>query len=377
MNNVPFLDLAAMHAELMPELNQAWTRAVSTSGFIGGEPVDRFEAEWANYCDTRHCVGLSNGTAAVQLALAALGIRVGDEVIVPTNTFVATVEAIEAVGATPVYIDVNPNTLLMTAGAVEAAITPRTAAVIAVHLYGQPVDMDAIARLAAKAGIAVIEDAAQAHGATWNGRRAGGLSAVGCFSFYPGKNLGAFGDAGAIVTNDGALAEKIRSIANHGRARHNPHQHDLIGNNYRLDALQAAVLSVKLQRLDEWNALRRRAAVAYDAALAPLPVEPVRIAAGAVSSYHLYVIKSAHRDDIRRALAADNIATGIHYPTPCHLQPAFATKRHVHLPVAEAAASQIMSLPMYPHLCDAGVAQVAGSLKQALRRFGSLQALAS
>lgn len=377
MNGVPFLDLAAMHAELIPELNTAWNHAVSTSGFIGGEPIGRFEEEWAAYCDTRHCVGLSNGTAALQLALAALGIRMGDEIIVPANTFVATVEAIEAVGATPVYIDVNPNTLLMTAGAVEAAITPRTAAVIAVHLFGQPVDMHAIARVAAKAGIAVIEDAAQAHGATWKGRRAGGLSTIGCFSFYPGKNLGAFGDAGAIVTNDGGLAERIRSMANHGRALNNPHQHDLVGNNYRLDTLQAAVLSIKLKHLDDWNALRRRAAACYEAALAPLPVEPVKIAPGAVSSYHLYVVRSQHRDDIRRALAAQNIATGIHYPTPCHLQPAFATKKRILLPVVEAAASQILSLPMYPHLSDAGIAQVATALKQVLRQFESLHAVAS
>jgi dTDP-4-amino-4,6-dideoxygalactose transaminase len=377
MNSVPFLDLAAMHAELMPELNLAWSHAVSTSGFIGGKPIERFEEEWAAYCDTRHCVGLSNGTAALQLALAALGIRMGDEIIVPANTFVATVEAIEAVGATPVYIDVNPSTLLMTAGAVEAAITPRTAAVIAVHLFGQPVDMDAIGRVAAKAGIAVIEDAAQAHGATWKGRRAGGLSTIGCFSFYPGKNLGAFGDAGAIVTNDGGLAERIRSIANHGRALHNPHQHDCVGNNYRLDTLQAAVLSIKLKRLDEWNAQRRHAAACYESALAPLPVETVKIAPGAVSSYHLYVMRSQHRDEIRRALASQNIATGIHYPTPCHLQPAFATKKRIHLPVVEAAASQILSLPMYPHLSDAGVAQVASALKQVLRQFESLHALAS
>ena len=377
MNGVPFLDLAAMHAGLMPEFNQAWTRAVSTSGFIGGEPVERFEADWAAYCGTRHCVGLSNGTAALQLALAALGIRTGDEVILPANTFVATVEAIEAVGATPVYIDVSPSTLLMTAAAVEAAITPRTAAVIAVHLYGQPVDMDAISRVASKAGIAVIEDAAQAHGATWNGRRAGGLSTIGCFSFYPGKNLGAFGDAGAIVTNDGALAERIRSIANHGRALHNPHQHDLVGNNYRLDALQAAVLSIKLRCLDEWNAGRRRAAAAYEAALAPVPVETVKTASGAVSSHHLFVIKAPHRDELRRILAVDNIATGIHYPTPCHRQPAFATKKRLQLPVVEETASQILSLPMYPHLSDAHIALVAASLKQALRRFESLHALAS
>jgi len=377
MSHVPFLDLAAMHSELMPELDQVWKRVASTSSFIGGELVERFEAEWAAYCGTKYCVGLSNGTSALQLALAGLGIRIGDEVIVPANTFVATVEAIEAVGATPVFIDVNPQTLLMTASVVEAAITPRTAAVIAVHLYGQPVDMDEICRTASAAGIAVIEDAAQAHGATWNGRRAGSLSTIGCFSFYPGKNLGAFGDAGAVVTNDDALAERIRSMSNHGRARDNPHQHEIVGNNYRLDALQAAILSIKLKRLEEWNAQRRRAAKTYESALAPLPLEIVKTAPGAVSSHHLFVIMTEHRDDMRRALAAENIATGIHYPTPCHCQPAFMTKRRVRLPVVEGAARRILSLPMYPHLSDSTVGRVADAIGQALREFEPLELLAS
>jgi dTDP-4-amino-4,6-dideoxygalactose transaminase len=377
MNSVPFLDLAAMHLELMPDFNQAWARAVSTSSFIGGELVERFETEWAAYCGTRHCVGLSNGTAAIQLALAALGIRMGDEVIVPANTFVATVEAIEAVGATPVYVDVNPQTLLTTAAAVEAAITPRTAAVIAVHLFGQPVDMDAICHVAATAGIAVIEDAAQAHGATWNSRRAGGLAAIGCFSFYPGKNLGAFGDAGAIVTNDAALADRIRSMSNHGRARDNPHQHDLVGNNFRIDALQASILSIKLGRLEEWNAQRRRVAKTYETVLAPLSLDLVKTAPGAVSSHHLFVIKTECRDELRRALAAEGIATGIHYPTPCHRQPAFMTKKQVHLPVVENAAQRILSLPMYPHLSDTTVRHVGDAIGRALAQFDPLQKLAS
>lgn len=366
-----------MHSELMPDLDRAWKRVTSTSGFIGGELVESFEAEWAAYCGTKYCVGLSNGTSALQLALAALGIRIGDEVIVPANTFVATVEAIEAVGATPIFIDVNPQTLLMTASAVEAAITPRTAAVIAVHLYGQPVDMDEIGRLASAAGIAVIEDAAQAHGATWNGRRAGGLSAVGCFSFYPGKNLGAFGDAGAIVTNDAALADRIRSMSNHGRARDNANQHDIIGNNYRLDALQAAILSIKMKYLEEWNAQRRRAAKTYESALASLPVELVKTAPAAVSSHHLFVVMSDYRDDLRSALSAESIATGIHYPTPCHRQPAFTTKKHIHLPVVESAANRVLSLPMYPHLSDSTVRRIADALGRALRESAPLELLAS
>jgi dTDP-4-amino-4,6-dideoxygalactose transaminase len=377
MNSVPFLDLSAMHADLMPQLDAAWAKVTTTSSFIGGEFVERFESEWAAYCGTKYCVGLSNGTAAIQLALAALDVRLGDEVILPANTFVATAEAVRAVGATPVFVDVHPQTLLMTAGAVETALSPRTAAIIAVHLYGQTVDMDTICGVAAAAGVPVIEDAAQAHGATWNGRRAGGLSTVGCFSFYPGKNLGAFGDAGAIVTNDLNLAETIRSMANHGRARDNPHQHDVLGNNHRLDALQAAVLSIKLTKLDEWNEMRRRAARTYEAALAPLPLEIVKSLPGAVSSHHLFVIKTEGRDELRRALAAEQISTGIHYLTPCHRQPAFATKRRYHLPVVETAATRILSLPMYPHLSDQQIHLVAESIRRNLQELVPLELLAS
>jgi dTDP-4-amino-4,6-dideoxygalactose transaminase len=241
--------------------------------------------------------------------------------------------------------------------------------VVAVHLYGQPADMDAIGRVASAAGIAAIEDAAQAHGATWNGRRAGSLSHVGCFSFYPGKNLGALGDAGAVVTGDSALAERIRSASNHGRARNDPHRHELRGTNQRLDALQAAFLSVKLKRLDDWNAGRRRAAAGYEAALAGLPVEPVRTAAGACSSRHLAVIRTAHRDGLRRRLAAEGISTGIHYPVPCHRQPAFAAEGTPPLPVVERAAGRILSLPMYPHLTDADIRRVADAIARALDEF--------
>ena len=259
--SISFLDLRC-HARRAPPGagSSSGRRVVDGSAFIGGEAVDRFEAEWAAYCGTRHCVGLSDGTAALELALAALGIGPGDEVIVPANTFIATVEAVAAVGAVPVMIDVDPATLLMTGEAVRAACTPRTAAVIAVHLYGQPVDMDAIRAVAEPAGIAVIEDAAQAHGATWRGARAGSLGHVGCFSFYPGKNLGAFGDAGGVVTDDAELAQRIRCLANHGRPRGAAEQHVLMGQNHRLDGLQAAILSVKLRRLDAWNAARRRLA---------------------------------------------------------------------------------------------------------------------
>lgn len=364
--SVAFLDLPAMHAELDAELDEAW-RQVSRSGkFIGGDFVERFEAEWAAYCGTRHCVGVANGTVALQLILEGLGIGRGDEVILPASTFFATAEAVVAAGAEPRFVDVDPGTLLMTAPGVQAAITPRTAAVIVVHLYGQPADMDAIGRIAATAGIAVLEDAAQAHGATWRGRRAGGLALAGGFSFYPGKNLGAFGDAGAVTTNDGALAERIRSLSNHGRAQDAHYRHERMGGNHRLDGLQAAVLSVKLKRLDAWNAGRRRAAAWYETMLEGLPLEPVRIAAGAVSSHHLSVLRSSRREHLRARLNAQGIGASVHYPIACHRQPAFAGTDMPHLPVAERAAERVLSLPMHPHLTQADVRRVADALAAAL-----------
>jgi dTDP-4-amino-4,6-dideoxygalactose transaminase len=366
---VPFLDVAAMHAEVEAELDFAW-RQVSRSGrFIGGAFVERFETAWADYCGVTHCVGVASGTAALQLALEALGIGPGDEVILPANTFFATAEAVLAAGATPAFVDVDPATLLMTAAGVAAAITPRTAAVIAVHLYGQPVDMDALERVAEAAGIVVLEDAAQAHGATWRGRRAGSMSRVGCFSFYPGKNLGALGDAGAVVTNDRVLAERVRSLSNHGRPgdRQDGHyQHVRVGGTHRLDALQAALLSAKLPHLEAWNAGRRRAARLYEQALAELPLEPVRTAEGAISSHHLAVVQLSGRDNVRRHLGEDGIDTAVHYPTPCHLLPALASGSSPKLPVVERAAGRIMSLPMFPHLTDSAVARVADAIGRAL-----------
>jgi dTDP-4-amino-4,6-dideoxygalactose transaminase len=365
-----------MHREIKAELDEAWRQVSQSAKFIGGEFVERFEAEWASYCHADYCVGVASGTAALELSLAALGIGPGDEVIVPANTFIATATAVVAVGATPVFIDVDPATLLMTAANVEAALSARTAAVIPVHLYGQPVDMDAINHVAGAAGIAVVEDACQAHGATWRGRPVGTLGRIGCFSFYPGKNLGAFGDAGAVVTNDHALAEGIRSISNYGR-KGSPYHHEVVGTNKRLDGLQAAILSVKLKRLAAWTDGRRRAAARYQAALADLPVSMVQNAPGAFNTYHLAVIRTAWRDELRERLASEGISTGIHYPLPCHLQPAFASAEVPSLPVAEGAAEQILSLPMHPHLSDADIAFIAEAIDRALTELEPIRALAS
>jgi dTDP-4-amino-4,6-dideoxygalactose transaminase len=365
---IPLIDLQAMHAEVRDDLDEAW-REVSLSGqFIGGPDVENFESKWADYCGSKYCVGVGSGTAALELSLSALGVGRGDEVIVPANTFIATAAAVAAVGARAVFVDVDPSTLLITADIIKQAIARRTAAVIAVHLYGQPADMDSIAQVASSAGIAVIEDAAQAHGACWRGRKAGSLSHAGCFSFYPGKNLGAFGDAGAVVTNDCALAERIRSLSNHGRSHDDPYRHELVGANHRLDALQAAILSVKLKRLDAWNAGRRRAAKAYAVALAGLPVQLVEAARDASSCHHLAVVRTPHRDEVRQALAAEQISTGLHYPIPCHRQTPFMTERGSVLPVAEAAADRILSLPMFPHLTDAQIGCIADAIFRALSK---------
>ena len=363
---VPFIDMAAMHSEVRGKLDDVWHQIVTSGRFIGGPLVDRFEADWAQYCQTRHCVGVSDGTVALELALSALGIGADDEVIVPTNTFIATAAAVMAVGAHPIFVDVDPATLLITAEGVRSALSPRTAGVIVVHLYGQPANMDAINAVASSAGISVIEDAAQAHGATWNGRKAGSMSAAGCFSFYPGKNLGAFGDAGAVVTNDGGLAEKIRALSNHGRRRDDQYQHDVIGGTHRLDALQAAILSVKLAGLDAQNAARRRAAQRYTASLSDLPVEPVYIDPRAVSSHHLAVIQTAERDALRQALRVEQIVTGIHYPIPCHRQAPFIAGPIRSLPVAERAADRVLSLPMFPYLTEMQIGRVVTTVRRTL-----------
>lgn len=361
---IPFLDMQAMHDELRGEFAEVWDASTTSARFIGGPFVARFEEDWAKYCQTRHCVGLASGTAALHLVLSALGIGVGDEVLVPANTFIATAAAVVTAGARPVFVDVDPATLLITPEGIRHALTTRTAAVIVVHLYGQPANMDAINTMASATGIAVIEDAAQAHGATWNGKKAGSMSLAGCFSFYPGKNLGAFGDAGAVVTDDPMLADKIRALSNHGRRHDDPYRHDLIGGNHRLDALQAAVLSVKLTRLDAWNEGRRRAARRYKAALADLPIKMQSIDRDAVSSYHLAVIQTDQRDRLRRALNTAQIGTGIHYPIPCHRQVPFATEKMPNLLVAERAADRLLSLPMFPHLSDTQIDKVVEVIRR-------------
>jgi dTDP-4-amino-4,6-dideoxygalactose transaminase len=363
---IPFLDVAAMTREVSDGVGLAWQRVLASSRFIGGEAVERFEADWAAYCGAPHALGVANGTDALQLVLTGLGIGPGDEVIVPANTFVATAEAVVLAGATPRFADVCPDTLLLTPDCFDAAVTPRTRAVIVVHLYGQMPDMSALCQAADRAGVAVIEDAAQAHGATWRGRRAGSFGIAGCFSFYPGKNLGAFGDAGAVVTADAGLAGRIRVLRDHGRAAGSHYRHELVGTNSRLDALQAAVLTVKLSRLDAWNEARRSIAARYRTALAESPATPVAEVRGMRGVYHLAVVRVPQRAQVQQELAAMGVATQIHYPVPCHQQPPYERFADRPLPVAERCAEQVLSLPMFPHMTEDQVARVCDAVHAAM-----------
>jgi dTDP-4-amino-4,6-dideoxygalactose transaminase len=363
---VPFTDLYAMTREIRAAVDEGWNRLLEGSQFIGGEAVEKFEQAWAGYCGAGHAVGVGNGTDALQLTLMALGIAPGDEVIVPANTFVASAEAVVLAGAAPRFADVSPRTLLLTSDDLEAAITPRTRAVIVVHLYGQMPDMDALCRTADRAGVYIIEDAAQAHGASWRSRRAGSIGHAGCFSFYPGKNLGAFGDAGAVVTADADLAKRIRSLRDHGRLTGSHYRHEFIGLNSRLDALQAVVLTAKLGRLDAWNDARRSVAAQYRAAFESGPIRMVEDEPGASGVYHLAVARVADRARVQQQLTAMGIQTGIHYPIPCHQQAPYQRFAAGPLPVTEAAAAEVLSLPMFPHLDSDQVARVCDAVAEAV-----------
>ena len=372
---VPLTDLTAMTADVAGDVAERWRRIVADSAFIGGREVENFEAEWADYCGTTECVGVGNGTDSLRLVLTALGIGAGDEVIVPANTFVATAEAVCLAGAVPRFADVSADTLLLTPESVQAAVTPRTAAVIVVHLYGQMPDMAAIAAVTGRAGVALIEDAAQAHGATWSGRRAGSFGVAGSFSFYPGKNLGAFGDAGAVVTSDARLAGAVRSLRDHGRVPGSHVDHALIGTNSRLDAIQAAVLSAKLHHLDCWTDARVAVARRYREATAGTVFRMVGEQPGARAVHHLAVVRVADRDAVRRTLDTLGVETGVHYPIPCHLQPPYRRFADGSVPVAEQAAPELLSLPIFPHMTADQIDQVCDAI-QVVERQGATRGVA-
>lgn len=358
---VPFIDLAIQHEQIEQDVNRAIAGVMSHSAFVHGPDVARFERQFADFLEVTHAIGVANGTDALHLALRACGIGPGDEVITAANTFIATTEAISAAGASIVLVDIDPKTYTIAPDKIEAAITPRTKAIIPVHLYGQPADMDPILALAAAYGLVVIEDACQAHGARYRGQRVGTIGAVGCFSCYPGKNLGAYGDAGVVTTNDDAIADRLRLLTNHGSRK--KYHHEIEGWNSRLDSIQAAVLGVKLPHLERWNAERQDAAARYSALLEGSDVDTPTIT-NDDHVWHLYVIESPRRDELSTALAAEGISTGIHYPVPLHLQPAY---RHLGyrpgaFPATERAAKRILSLPMFPGLSDAQVEYVASAI---------------
>jgi len=361
--NIPFLDLKRLNAAHDEAIRAGIDRVLASGWYILGAEVHAFEREFAAYCDAKHCIAVADGLDALALILRGLGIGAGDEVLVPSNTFIATWLAVSSVGATPVPVEPRPGTHNMDPGRIAGAITPRTKAIMPVHLYGQPCEMDAINAVAAQHGLKVIEDAAQAHGARCNGRRAGSLGLAAGFSFYPGKNLGALGDGGAITTSDDALAERLRLLRNYGSTQ--KYRHEVRGVNSRLDEMQAAVLRAKLPVLDADNAARARVAAWYDEALAGADVVRPEVAPGVEPVWHLYVIRTPRRAAVQAALTAAGIGHLVHYPLACHQQPAYADQDWPSLPIAEAFQHEVLSLPMAPYMTRDDVVRVAEVIRSA------------
>jgi len=354
---VPFLDLKAQYASIKPEIDVAVAGVITDCSFILGKRVQEFEESFAGFCGAKHGVAVNSGTSALHLALLAAGVQAGDEVITAANTFIATCAAVSYCGATPVLVDVDPRTYNIDPDRLRKALTRKTKVILPVHLYGRPAPMDVINAIAAEKGIAVIEDACQAHGATFAGRRAGQWGKAACFSFYPGKNLGAYGEGGAIVTNDDDWATRIRMWRDHGSLQ--KYHHDILGYNYRMEGIQGAVLSVKLKHLDQWNAARRAHAARYRDKLAGanLVLPPPDDAAQSV--YHLFVVQVDDRSRFQEDLKAEGIDTLIHYPIPVHKQKAYAAMNSMSIPVTEHLAGRIVSLPMFAELTDAQIDHVA------------------
>jgi dTDP-4-amino-4,6-dideoxygalactose transaminase len=370
---VPFLDLKAQHDSIREEINAAIREVMERCEFAGGPFVERFEKEFAAFCDCRYGIGVGSGTEALWLALLALGIGPGDEVITVPNTFMATAEAVSMCGAKPVFVDIDPKTYNMNPDLLERAVTPRTKAIIPVHLFGQTVDMDPIMDIARARRLFVIEDACQAHGAEYKRKRAGSMGDLGCFSFYPGKNLGAYGEAGAVVTNHVELDRKIRALRDHGQTK--KYYHSAIGWNARMDGIQGSVLSVKLKHLEEWNAARRKNAHLYNELLSGADIASPAEAGYAKHVYHVYAVRAKNRDRVMSGLAEKGISCGIHYPVPIHLQNAY---RSLGLgagsfPVAEWAAAEFLSLPMFPELSSEQIEYVATELKAESQKARKLE----
>ncbi|MEP6686625.1 MAG: DegT/DnrJ/EryC1/StrS family aminotransferase [Verrucomicrobiota bacterium] len=364
---VPFLDLKAHHAPHLTEFDRAISAVIESSAFAGGPFVAAFEEDFAAYCDCQYAIGLGSGTEALWLVLLACGIGAGDEVITAPSTFMATAEAITYCGATPVFVDVDDRTYTIDPAELAGALTKRTKAIIPVHLFGQPADMDPILAFAREHRLVVIEDAAQAHGAEYKGRKAGSLGDAGCFSFYPGKNLGAFGEAGAVVTNNSKLQEKIKVLRDHGQIR--KYEHSMVGWNCRMDGIQGAILQIKLKNLERGNQLRRSHALRYREALEGVEgvVTPL-VASYAKHVYHIFAIRVQERDEVMRLLEQKGIGCGVHYPVSVHLQKAYAHLgyREGSFPISETTAAEFISLPMYPELTTAQIDFAVEAVKESL-----------
>jgi dTDP-4-amino-4,6-dideoxygalactose transaminase len=364
--NIPFVDLKAQYVDIHSEIDAAIEEVITSTRFVGGPHVENFERQFGDFCGSKYAIGVSTGTAALHVSLVACGIGPGDEVITVPNTFIATTEAITMAGAKPVFVDVEPESYNIDTDRIEEAITTRTKAILPVHLYGQPADMDPITEIARRHDLVVIEDACQAHGAEYKGKKVGPLGHVGCFSFYPGKNLGAYGDGGMVVTNDPTIADTIRLLSNHGRVDRNRHSRE--GFNYRLDTIQAAILSVKLKHLERWNAQRRDHARRYGELLSGLDVKTPAEKEFAKHVFHLYIIRLSQRDELAEYLASRGVSVGFHYPLALHQQEAYAHLgyRPGSFPGAEACAAQVLSLPMFPELTEPQIEYVATAIKEFL-----------
>ena len=374
---IPILDLKAQYLSIKDEIGRAIADVLEGGQFVLGREVSAFEREFAAYCGAAEAIGVNSGTSALHLALLAAGVGPGDEVITVPFTFVATAAAIEYAGARPVFVDIDPESYTIDVGRIEPALTPRTKAILPVHLFGQAADMDPILEIARRRNLAVIEDAAQAHGAEYKGRRVGGLGDIGCFSFYPAKNLGAYGEGGAAVTNNPARARQIRLLRNWGSEK--KYEHNLRGYNYRLETLQAAILRVKLRHVEEWTEARRTHAAQYSRLLEAAGLGVPRQLPYARHVYHVYTVRSAHRSDLQQCLQEAGIQTEIHYPLPIHLQPAYADWGYGRgdFPVAEQAAAEVLALPVFPELTREQIITVAETLIRANERVNELRKIPS
>jgi dTDP-4-amino-4,6-dideoxygalactose transaminase len=364
---VPYLDLRAQMKPLRAELDAAIARTLDNCSFCLGPDVAQFEKDFATFCGAQHALGFNSGTSALHVAMLLLGVGPGDEVITTPYTFIATSWAISYCGAKPVYVDIDEATFNLDPKRIEKAITPKTKAVLPVHLYGQPFDVDAVAAVCKKHNLPFVEDAAQAHGAKYKGKSIGTFGAVSCFSFYPAKNLGACGEGGALVTNDPALAARAKSLREHGSTVR--YHHDEVGYNYRLEGIQGAVLGVKLKHLENWTRERQRIAARYVELLSGTPLQLPAVTAGNESAWHLYTVRSARRDELKKHLDANGIGNAVHYPMPLHLQKVYANLGHRagDFPVAEKASREVLSLPMFPELTEAQIQRVAAVVKDFFR----------